>query len=175
MDWDCFLGADYFIMFTAFQFLFYGHNGLNNYSVVFIETMGIINNDIYVCANGVQKAGTYISFATETIYVTQNYGGMMPSMPGQGSTLPVSGYNVRANYRVFWDQDCREAGKSFIDLKSINVTITADQLDTNIYSVLYAELKNVYPNTSDELKAAAPVVTPVVPAVDPAVPVVPSV
>ena len=121
--------------------------------------MGIINNDVYVCSNGVQKAGTYISFATETIYVVQNYGGMPMPMPGQGSVPTSGGYNVRANYRIFWDQECREAGKSFIDLKSVSATLTSEQLNSNIYAILYEELKKIYPNTSDELRAA-----PVVPA-----------
>ena len=116
--------------------------------------MGIINNDTYECSNGVQKAGTYISFATETIYLVQNY----PDMFGQ--TAPSStdrSYNVRANYRIFWDQAAREAGKSFIDLKSVSVNLTAEQLNSNVYQILYEELKKIYPNTSDELRAAAPV------------------
>lgn len=116
--------------------------------------MGIINNDVYVCSNGVEKTGTYISFATETIYVVQNYSGMM-AMPGQTNTGTSSGYSVRANYRVFWDQDCREAGKSFIDLKSISATLTSDQLNANIYSILYEQLKTIYPNSDDELTAKA--------------------
>ena len=126
--------------------------------------MGIINNDVYVCSNGVEKTGTYISFATETIYVVQNYSGMM-AMPGQTNVGSSSGYNVRANYRVFWDQDCREAGKSFIDLKSISVTLTSDQLNSNIYGILYEQLKTIYPNSDDELtakaKAAAAAAAPV--------------
>jgi len=120
--------------------------------------MGIINNDVYECSNGVQKAGTYISFATETIYLVQNSSGMIAPMPDQ--TLPSSSdrsYSVRANYRIFWDQATREAGKSFIDLKSVNVVLTEEQLNSNIYEVLYAELKKIYPNTSDEFRAVAPV------------------
>lgn len=119
--------------------------------------MGIINNDVYECSNGVQKAGTYISFATETIYLVQNYPGIPAPMPDQ--SLPPSSersYSARANYRIFWDQAAREAGKSFIDLKSVNITLTAEQLDSNIYRLMYDELKKIYPNTSDELRAVAP-------------------
>jgi hypothetical protein len=119
--------------------------------------MGIINNDVYECLNGVQKAGTYISFATETIYLVQNYPGMLAPMPDQSFLpSPDRSYNVRANYRIFWDQAAREAGKSFIDLKSVNVVLTEDQLNSNIYKVLYEELKKIYPNTSDELRVVAP-------------------
>jgi hypothetical protein len=128
--------------------------------------MGIINNDVYECSNGVQKAGTYISFATETIYLVQNYPGTFAPMPDQ--SLPSSSdrnYSVRANYRIFWDQAAREAGKSFIDLKNISATLTKEQLNSNIYEILYEELKKIYPNTSDELRAVAPVESsPAVPA-----------
>jgi hypothetical protein len=120
--------------------------------------MGIINNDVYECSNGVQKAGTYISFATETLYLVQNYPGIAVPMPDQ--SFPSSAdrsYNVRANYRIFWDQAAREAGKSFIDLKSISATLTKEKLNSNIYEILYEELKKIYPNTSDELRAVAPV------------------
>jgi len=130
------------------------------------DRMGIINNDVYVCSNGVQKAGTYISFATETIYVVQNYGGMPMPMPGQGSVPTSGGYNVRANYRIFWDQECREAGKSFIDLKSVSAMLTSEQLNSNIYAVLYEELKKIYPNTSDEFRAAPVAAAPSAPVAD---------
>jgi hypothetical protein len=118
--------------------------------------MGIINNDVYECTNGVQKAGTYISFATETIYLVQNYPGTPAPMPDQ--SLPSSSersYSVRANYRIFWDQAAREAGKSFIDLKSVSITLTADQLNSNIYQLMYEELKKIYPNSSDELRTVS--------------------
>ena len=120
--------------------------------------MGIINNDVYECSNGVQKVGTYISFASETIYLVQTSPSIPFPMPGQ--TIPSSSgrsYNARANYRIFWDQAAREAGKSFIDLKSVNVTLTVEQLNSNIYQLIYEELKKIYPNTSDEFRAAAPV------------------
>lgn len=119
--------------------------------------MGIINNDVYECSNGVQKAGTYISFATETIYLVQNYPGMLAPMPDQSfPSSPDRSYNARANYRIFWNQAAREAGKSFIDMKSVSVILTEEQLNSNIYELMYAELKKIYPNTSDELRVAAP-------------------
>ena len=96
--------------------------------------MGLINNDVYVASNGVEKVGTYISFATETLYLRQ---------AGQGG----SSYSVNANYRVYWDQECRDTGKSFLDLKSVSANLTADQLSGNLYEALYDALKLIYPNT----------------------------
>jgi len=103
--------------------------------------MGLINHDVYECSNGAQNTGTYISFATETLYVSQGNTSQFPT------TVPY--YNVRANYRVYWDEECRMMGKSFIDLKSVNAVITAEQLNGNVYSSLYASLKSQYPNTTD--------------------------
>ena len=119
--------------------------------------MGLINNDVYSCANGVQKAGTYISFGTETVYLCQ--ASSDPSVPAADRK-----YNVRANYRVYWDKDCRNANKPFLDLQSVSTQLSAAQLETNLYGALYKALKVIYPNCSDELvRAAAPAEAPVVP------------
>ena len=64
--------------------------------------MGLIYIDNYICANGVTKANTYISFANETIYVRQS-----PN---------INAYTVSAHYRIFWDQDARNANLLFIDV-----------------------------------------------------------
>ena len=117
--------------------------------------MGLINNDVYSCANGVQKAGTYISFGTETVYLCQ--ASSDPSIAAADRK-----YNVRANYRVYWDKDCRNANKPFLDLQSVSTQLTAAQLETNLYGALYEALKVVYPNCSDELVRVAPAV-PVAP------------
>jgi hypothetical protein len=111
--------------------------------------MGLINNDVYVASNGVEKVGTYISFATETLYLRQN-----------SVISGVQTYSVNANYRIYWDQECREMGKSFIDLKSVSANLTAEQLNGNLYEALYDALKVIYPNTSNTRVAAPSQVTP---------------
>ena len=110
--------------------------------------MGLINNDVYVASNGVEKVGTYISFATETLYLRQN------SVVSGDQT-----YSVNANYRIYWDQECREMGKSFIDLKSVSANLTAAQLNGNLYEALYDALKLIYPNTGNTRVAAPSQVT----------------
>ena len=115
--------------------------------------MGLINNDVYVASNGVEKVGTYISFATETLYLRQN------SVVSGDQT-----YSVNANYRIYWDQECREMGKSFIDLKSVSANLTAAQLNGNLYEALYDALKLIYPNTGNTRVAAPSQVTAPAPA-----------
>lgn len=123
--------------------------------------MGLINNDVYTASNGVQKTGAYVCFANETLYLTQQ-GGVSPFPPSSDvapSSEPV--YNVRANYRVYWDKEARDSGKGFIDLQSVSTTIPRSQLSSSLYERLYDVLKQTYPNSVDELtvrEAPAPVV-----------------
>jgi hypothetical protein len=107
--------------------------------------MGLTNNNNYICSNGIQKTGAYISFANETVYIRQAFNGQ--------STQPT--YTLNANYRVFWDEAARSANMSYIDLKSVSVSITQDMLNNNMYKCLYDELKKIYPNTTDILKGVA--------------------
>jgi hypothetical protein len=127
--------------------------------------MGLINNDNYVASNGVEKVGTYISFATETLYLRQ-----------AGNQSGVKTYMVNANYRIYWDQECREMGKSFIDLKSVSATVTEEQLNSNMYEVLYDALKVIYPNTGNTRLAAPAPAAPSEPvaSAEPVVPDAPS-
>jgi hypothetical protein len=120
--------------------------------------MGLINNDVYTASNGVQKTGAYICFANETIYLTQQStpGAFPPSGDAPVSDEPV--YHVRANYRVYWDQEARTSGKGFIDLQSVSTTVPRSQLSSSLYERLYDVLKQTYPNSVDELTLrAAPV------------------
>ena len=121
--------------------------------------MGLINNDVYTASNGVQFTGGYISFASETLYLRQASNGSAGSAS--------SSYTLNANYRIYWNQECREKGLGFVDLKSVSVSCSSSELNNNSYSLLYEELKRVYPNTSNEVKAApapAPAPAPSAPA-----------
>lgn len=120
--------------------------------------MGLINNDVYtVPSNGVENNGTYISFHNETIYLNK---------------VSTDSYSVRANYRIYWDKECRDMNMSFIDLKQIAVSLTPTELNNNIYTVLYTKLKELYPNSTDEISSGTEPVVPVLP-VAPVAPVAP--
>ena len=123
--------------------------------------MGLINNDVYTASNGVQFTGGYISFASETLYLRQSFN-------PNGSV--GSGYTLNANYRVYWNQGCREKGLSFVDLKAVSISCSSSELNNNSYSLLYDELKRVYPNTSNEVKVHAPAPAPFDPATAPSAP-----
>jgi hypothetical protein len=59
-------------------------------------------------------------------------------------------YQVNANYRIFWDKAARDAGKSFMDLRSVSAQVPESQLSGNLYGMLYEELKKQFPNSADE-------------------------
>lgn len=114
--------------------------------------MGLINNDTFTASNGVQKAGTYISFNNETIYLRKQsqYSPLYPAntaIPTDSSKI----YMVNANYRVFWDKAAKDDGKSFIELRNVATFVSESELNGNLYAVLYEELKKQYPNSEDEL------------------------
>jgi hypothetical protein len=111
--------------------------------------MGLINNDNFIASNGVQKIGSYLSFSQETIYLRKN-----PPPPAVSPPPPVplkQTYNIYGNYRVFWDKEAKDTGKQYIELRTITAMITEDELGSNLYQILYAELKKIYPNYTDDL------------------------
>lgn len=111
--------------------------------------MGLINNDNFIASSGVQKTGTYISFYQETLYVRKN---PPPPIVSPQPVEPLKQtYNVSGNYRIFWDKEAKLTGKIHIELRMISATVTEDQLSSNLYVVLYEELKKIYPNSTDDL------------------------
>lgn len=99
--------------------------------------MGLIVNDKYTASNGVEKTGVYISFNSETIYLRKDN--------------DANKYNVRANYRVYWDKQAKDSSKQFVELHSVSVSIPAEELNCNLFTCLYAELKKKYANSVDSI------------------------
>jgi len=108
--------------------------------------MGLINQATYETANGIQKTATYISFNNETIYLSKR-----STRQAMNASDSNNNFIVRANYRIFWDKPARDAGKSFIELKTIETEIAENALSSSLYGVLYARLKEVYPGAVDEI------------------------
>ena len=78
---------------------------------------------------GVSLSNVYMSFSGENIYVSS----------GSGQ------YNIHANYKVFKDE-------TKIPDTNIRIAISAsldDIKDKDVYSILYTELKTIYPGSQD--------------------------
>jgi hypothetical protein len=99
--------------------------------------MGLINPDVYVTNQGIEKAGTYIAFVGTQLSLRKN-------------GTDVSGgvtYSVESIASIFWDKAARDSGKNsiatvFVQTKTLDIA-------QNLYSVLYEELKKQYPNAVD--------------------------
>lgn len=130
--------------------------------------MGLIYNELITTYSGIEKSGAYISLNNEQIYmrkvpsaVTMPPTSSLPITPEPTSSvvLPPSSeptptstspmYQVSANYRIFWDKNARDANKSYIEIRSIQTTITEEELQKSLYTILYEKLKELYPNSVD--------------------------
>lgn len=110
--------------------------------------MGIINPDLFVFNNGIEKANTYISFANEQLHLTQD----VPMYPTQVIINSSNRkYRIHGNYNIYWSKEARFAGKQAIQSGYIN-TIFEDPIPVNIYEYLYSILKtSTFPNAVDSL------------------------
>jgi len=95
--------------------------------------MGLINNDSYETPFGTSLTGTYISVATNTMYVFR----------------VETGYMLRYTATVWATQEARTEGKASVSTTRYGVTLTGEQLAQGIYDLAYADLKTKYPNTTD--------------------------
>lgn len=106
--------------------------------------MGLINPDIYVTNQGIEKANTYISFFGQSVNMRKN------GTDASG----VSVFDVNAIACIWWDQASRESNKS--PIASIMVSVQTTDISQNLYSLLYAQLKVMFPNAYDSPSAVEP-------------------
>ena len=104
--------------------------------------MGLLNNDSYTTATGVQQTGVYIAFANETISVFKQ------NKPVSSSSTPNT-YNVYANYNVYFNKSCKDNGMPSLERKYISTVLDETEVANNVYTTLYNVLKQTYTNTSD--------------------------
>lgn len=107
--------------------------------------MGIINPDVYVTNQGIEKKNTYISFYNQTVNMKKT----------NKDPSAVNLYEVSAIANIWWDQPARESDKNTITCVFVSTKVAADAIDQNLYTILYARLKVMFPNAYDA--PAAPV------------------
>lgn len=99
--------------------------------------MGITINDTLSLDIGISLAGTYASFGNQST-----------------RSNPTSGtynYNLYATADIWADAASRAANSSKLQSMRVILGITKGQLDSNIYCLLYDELKTNFTSTSDVL------------------------
>lgn len=107
--------------------------------------MGIINNDSYNTPYGTSVVGTYIAIANNSIDVRRE-----TSFPAEGEEPTVS-FTMYSSAGVWLDKAARDAGKSCINVISINCdNMTSAELAEGPYVCAYNKLKVMYPNHTDD-------------------------
>lgn len=99
--------------------------------------MGIINPNAYETIYGNVLYNTYISLGKDVVLVRK--------VEQDG----VYKYEVVSNYYVYVDKNARDTGKANVGLEGIVVHVTSEELNTNIYSIIYNKIKEKYPNSID--------------------------
>jgi len=100
--------------------------------------MGIIINDTITLNNGLTASSIYCSFGEGEIRIEKNRDNS-------------SEYDISGHYTIWVSKDFRINDKPSLTGGHISLTITSNDLNSNIYTLLYNELKTKYTSTTDEL------------------------
>jgi len=98
--------------------------------------MGIINNDVYTTPQGDSITGTYISISDSQLSINRNISGT---------------YSVYSTFRVWKNKSAKDAGNVYYDVINLSKNFISSEITTGVYALMYAHLKTVYTNTSDDL------------------------
>jgi len=99
--------------------------------------MGIEIDDVIEYDIGVSMAGTYASFGNDSIRCIQS------SNEGED-------YRLNSMAKVWANEAARNSNSNALQLISVSIGITIGQLDGNLYTLLYDELKLNYTSTQDK-------------------------
>ena len=112
--------------------------------------MGIIILDTIVLDSGIEIANTYGSFHFNTLNLAKIK--LNTGVPPIQTSLPGSPeYIVNGTLLIWKDKDARTRNLPFIFRYNLVKTLTYDQLDSNLYYILYQEIKKRFINTEDDL------------------------
>lgn len=110
--------------------------------------MGLINPDVYVTNQGIEKTNTYISFFGQNINLKKTSEDV--------SGVPV--YETTAIACIWWDQAARESNKGPIASILVSKKVPSDSgVNESLYTVLYSQLKSMFPNAYDSTTIKEPV------------------
>jgi len=98
--------------------------------------MGIINNDAYTTPQGDSITGTYISISDSHLTINKNISGT---------------YSVYSTFRVWKNKSAKDAGNIYYDVINLSKNFISSEITTGVYALMYAHLKTVYTNTTDDL------------------------
>ena len=97
--------------------------------------MGIINLDVYVTDYGYDVTNTYISIGENDINLKKE----------------DSGWVLETGLNIWHSKTFRDDGKRPYETISINKSLSASEINNDVFTIIYNEVKKTYTNTSDDL------------------------
>jgi len=97
--------------------------------------MGLINGESFENPYGVDVSNTYISLGDNEIHIRKEDGK----------------WYLEANYNVWHSKEVRFADKPAYDGGGIRIELTDDNVGSNVFTLVYTEIKKTYTVTSDDL------------------------
>ena len=126
--------------------------------------MGIINHDTFTTRHGIQLTDSYLAFGNESISITKSIVTPLPAQPFNPSVStivtpvelppPQTVYRVTAICRVYATLDARKNNKDFIDMIPLTIEVSSPEIASNMYTFVYAKLKERYQNNTDVIETA---------------------
>ena len=110
--------------------------------------MGIIIGDTITLNNGLTVTNTYCSFGNSKISLRKNINNTYDS---SGNIVSNINYTLYCNYCIWINKTYRLNNNVILESYNINKDITSSDLNTNLYSILYTEIKSKYTSTTDDI------------------------
>lgn len=105
--------------------------------------MGIINKDPFLNRYGQELTNTYISLGNNPIELRKEI-----EIDNNKNTIEI--YILTAIFNIWLSKESRYNNSSFSSYV-VHKTLSGDEITSNLYTILYTELKKKYTNTTDDL------------------------
>ena len=102
--------------------------------------MGLINKDVFQNRYGQEIYNTYISLGDNSIEIRKE-----SEMNQNDNAI----YILTAVFNTWLSKESRDNGKIPFSTHMVSKTLSSDQITSNIYNILYTEVKKKYSNTTD--------------------------
>ena len=104
--------------------------------------MGLINLDEYVTRNGAKIKNTYISLGPNILEINKEF-----NKGPSGEVL----YKLIGRFAIWHNKESRAAGMLPYAAAPIITRCTEKHITGNIYKILYAQLKLLFPNSLEDI------------------------
>ena len=106
--------------------------------------MGIINNNAFLTRYGQELTNTYISLGNNVIELKKE-------TEYNENNITTGKYILTGIFNIWLSKDARNNSKSTFATHFINKVLTTDEITSNLYNILYSEIKKKYANSADDL------------------------